>query len=772
MIFDATEKPRFSGEEIPEPVYDSVVRSLYKDRITLTIGILSTVIAAMVLWARQPGPFQIVFAGLFLTIGAVRLYDSLEFEKRNAQPMARATSLYWEKRYAVVSAIHVGLLGLWAFLGFAISSDEFVHQMSVIIMLSNLIGILGRNFASEKVVLSQTMTACLTIIFGTVLFGGLYDLVLAVLLVPLFYAIWSMSENLRRILFSEVLSGMKGRLLAHRFDVALSNVSHGLAMLDAQERILVANGRFSSLCGLGEGDITGLTLAEAVERASLEGRPAREIGLVAVLGDCLRQRRTTATRHEVPDGRVVEALYNPMAEGGVVVLEDITERMAAEKEIRTLASFDPLTHLPNRRFFAHEVNRVLGMPEGLGPCTLLFVDLDNFKDINDSLGHAIGDKLLCSIALRMRSRMSDKAMICRFGGDEFVIVVPGRQRRKEARAFAEAIIEEVAKPLNIDGHLLTIGASIGISQSPANGSEYSHLLKVADMALYDAKAQGRNRVSFYSDELGDQIRDRKSLESDLRHAIARGQLQVHYQPLVDVERSKATTCEALLRWTHPERGQIPPSVFIPIAEEIGLISALGKFVVEEATAACRNWPGDVAVAVNVSSLQFQQSDIVAVVRGALSRSGLEPKRLQIEVTESAMLDDIEKTRAVLTKLGTLGVRISLDDFGTGFSSLSYLHVLPLDKVKIDRSFIENIHDDPRSMTLLSGVCQLAAELGLAVVVEGVETDEQMRLLIEKVHVDEMQGYLFGKAMAAADIARLLDAHWGEEPRKTIAAAAS
>jgi predicted signal transduction protein with EAL and GGDEF domain len=355
----------------------------------------------------------------------------------------------------------------------------------------------------------------------------------------------------------------------------------------------------------------------------------------------------------------------------------------------------------------------------------------------------------------MRSSMPEKAMACRFGGDEFVVVVPGKLSRPDCSAFAEKLIEEISKPALIDGNQLIVGASIGIAQCPVNGNDYSQLLKVSDVALYDAKARGRGCYSFYTDELGDIIRDRRHLENELRRALDRNQLELHYQPLINLEENRITTFEALVRWNHPERGMIPPSVFIPVAEEIGFISQIGKFVLETATRQCIQWPKNISVAVNVSSLQFQQSDVCSVIGAALAKSGLSASRLEVEVTESAMLENVEETTATLKRLAATGVRISLDDFGTGFSSLSYLHTLPLDKVKIDRSFIENVQTDERSLVLLSGVTHLAHELGLSITIEGVETAEQMEILCSKVHVNEMQGYLFGRAIPANDVAELL-----------------
>ncbi len=743
--------------QLPAPVYESVVRSLYDDINTLAIGSVSMIIAPLVPYHRVGDPVQLWFSVIFGVLGIIRLIDAAMFRRASKLPSFREHLQRWEMRYVVLGAAYVGALGLWCMASIARTSDQFVHQMTVIVTISYLIGIMGRNFSSNKVVLSQTICASTPLILGAILFGDVYDLALGLFLWPMFFSIWAMSRKLRYMLFNAVLTALNNKVIADRFNVALSNVSHGMAMFDEDANFVVVNSQFSGLCGLPEGtELVGTRLDALPDKGAIVETEGGPIALREVLTRCLSEGKHAHFNHLLTDGRVIEAKYNPMeSEGGVVVLDDITERVSTENEIRKLASFDPLTHLPNRRFFVSEVNRLMGGVDGLDPCTVFFVDLDNFKDINDTLGHTVGDKLLCSVALRMRSSMPEKAMACRFGGDEFVIVVPGKTPRKQCSAFAEALIEEISKPALIDGHQLVVGASIGIAQCPVNGNDYNQLLKVSDMALYDAKARGRGCHSFYTDELGDIIRDRRHLENELRRALDRNQLELHYQPLINLDENRITTFEALLRWNHPERGMIPPSIFIPVAEEIGFITQIGKFVLETATRQCMQWPENISVAVNVSSLQFQQSDVCSVVGAALAKSGLSADRLEVEVTESAMLENVEETTATLKRLSDTGVKISLDDFGTGFSSLSYLHTLPLDKVKIDRSFIENIQTDERSLVLLSGVTHLAHELGLAITIEGVETAEQMEILCAKVHVTEMQGYLFGRAIPAGDVADLL-----------------
>jgi diguanylate cyclase (GGDEF)-like protein len=770
MDLSASKIRHIDSEKLPTPLYESVVRSLYNDQKTLLVGSLSMVIAPLVLYLRSLDTMHVWFAIALGVLGAVRILDGMEFRRAADRGLHPDDVRRWEIRYTALGAFYVATLGIWCAAGFARTSDEFVHLMTVTITISYIVGIMGRNFSSNKVVFTQTLCVGVPMMIGFVAFGNTYHTILGVFLLPLFFTIWLMSKHLRFMLFDAVLNAREHKKIADRFDVALNNVSHGMAMVDRDQRFVVANSRFPVLCGLApETSVLGSHLAELADGGAATESAHGRISLRDMLIACMANGRRLQFKHTLPDGRIIETKFNPMPEdGGVIVMEDISEQVSSENEIRMLASFDPLTHLPNRRFFMNEVNRTLGGAGGLDPCTLLFVDLDNFKDINDTLGHSAGDKLLCSVALRIRAQMPENAMACRFGGDEFVIVIPGRMRSKDCAAIAEQLIAEISRPVLVDGTSLNVGASIGIAQCPANGRDYAHLLKVADVALYDAKARGRNCVSFYTEQLGEQIQDRRQIENDLRKAVDRGQLQLHFQPLVNVRRNQISTCEALLRWQHPERGMIPPGVFIPIAEEIGVISEIGEFVLREAARQCLTWPQDVSVAVNVSSLQFRQTDVVGVVRSALAASGLSPNRLEVEVTESAMLENVAETTDTLKKLSQLGVRISLDDFGTGFSSLSYLHTLPLDKVKIDRSFIQNIENDERSMILLTGVTHLARELGLGVAVEGVEKEEQVAILKERMYVTEMQGYLFGRAVPSAEIREILENDSSARPKVRLA----
>lgn len=750
-----------SGKKLPLGIYTSVVNSLYADQAALVVGAISTFVAAIILYVRTADTMHLGFAIVLSLVGTKRIYDVKKYAKLKEKICeTRSRLIVWEDKYLFWGALYVGLLGFWCFMTSARSNDDFVLLMTISITLANLIGITGRNFGSAKVVSAQLIGAGIPLVLGSFIFGDIYHVLLGVFLVPFFFGIKMMAARLRNILLNATITANENRLIASRFDVTLNNITHGVAMVNEFEKFVVINDQFSDLVGVAHQFLSDSKLSDiSGGNISLHEVENSQRNIFSDIILCLRDGQTRRYTYVLNSKRIIEFNYYPMKEGGVILLEDVSLRVTSEAEIRTLAKFDPLTNLPNRRFFMEEINRLMVRNGELSPSALFFVDLDKFKEINDSLGHTVGDKLLNTIAIRIKGVMGSGSIICRFGGDEFVILVPGMTNKDACARFATRLKSEISKPLLLEGHQVIMGATIGISICPDDGNNADLLLKYSDAALYQAKSIGRGTYAFYSEELGESIKSRRQIEIDMRKAIDRGQFQINYQPLVNINENRINTCEALLRWNHPEHGWISPEKFIPIAEEIGFIIRLGEYVLENAVLQCLKWPPHMCVAVNVSSIQFQKSDVLQMIKDTLEKTGLEPHRLEIEITESAMLENIDSTKEVLSKLSEIGVKISLDDFGTGFSSLSYLHSLPLDKVKIDRSFIENIHSDKKSILLLEGISKLSHSLGLKVVVEGVETIDQVELLQECIQVDEVQGFLFGKALPPESLVKLLD---GEE----------
>jgi len=435
------------------------------------------------------------------------------------------------------------------------------------------------------------------------------------------------------------------------------------------------------------------------------------------------------------------------------VIEDITERKKAEEQIVHLAHHDALTGLPNRAAFNKRLTEVLDEAGALGRhAAVMCIDLDRFKEVNDVYGHAAGDALLKEVTARLQA-CAEGAFIARLGGDEFIILVTEGTQPATAQAIAERLQQSVEADLDIDGHKLRIGLSIGVALFPGDAAEATGLLNNADAALYRAKADGRGTVRFFEPEMDTQLRERRAMQQELRSAIANGQLSLHYQPLAEA-CGDIIGFEALARWNHPTRGTVPPDVFIPIAEESSLIISMGEWILREACREAASWPKPLHIAVNLSPVQFRHGDLAQVIHGILLETGLAPSRLEIEITESVLIGDFSRAVSVLRRLKSLGVRISMDDFGTGYSSLSYLQSFPFDKIKIDRAFISNVERNNQSASIVRAVIGLGRGLKVPVVAEGVETREQLDFLLQE-ECDEVQGFLLGRPRPIADYAEIL-----------------
>jgi diguanylate cyclase (GGDEF)-like protein/PAS domain S-box-containing protein len=453
------------------------------------------------------------------------------------------------------------------------------------------------------------------------------------------------------------------------------------------------------------------------------------------------------SRHLIYDGRPVILL----------ALMDITERKRAEERLSFVAQHDGLTGLPNRNLLRQRLDEVLSRTRRTGEkVALLFLDLDNFKTINDTMGHDIGDELLRNVTKRLRSSLREEDAAARLGADEFAIVQTSIVRPEEIVMFAKRLLEVVSQPYLVGGHSLMIGASIGIALAPGDGDDSEKLMKSADMALSRAKRDARGNYSFFEPGMDASAQARRRIETDLRSAIEDGILQPYYQPLIDLNDGRITGLEALVRWQHPERGMIAPSEFIPVAEETGLINAVGGSMLRRACADAAKWPDDVRVAVNLSPLQFRAGNLLSVVMDALKQSGLPAKRLELEITETLLLEKSDEVIATLHALRALGVRISMDDFGTGYSSLSYLRSFPFDKIKIDQSFVRDLGANRDAQAIVRSIISLGKGLGVTITAEGVETAAELGCLrMEGCH--EGQGFLFSKARQHDEIMQLLRA---------------
>jgi diguanylate cyclase (GGDEF)-like protein len=539
-------------------------------------------------------------------------------------------------------------------------------------------------------------------------------------------------------------------------DTVLNNMSQGVLLFDSETRLVFCNQRYIEMYGLlsdfvQPGCKLSSLLDHRIATGTFSGNPEEYIErLMAEMAE----GKTTSSVSKSSDGRVFSIVNKPLAgRGWLATHEDITERHRAQEQIAHMARHDALTDLPNRVMLRERLEHELRRVKRGESLAVLCLDLDHFKSVNDTLGHPIGDELLKIVADRLRRCIREPDTIARLGGDEFAIIMTAMTQPTDAVALSRRIRESITKPYNIGGHQIVIDVSIGISVSPADASESDELLKNADLALYGVKADGRGNYRFFEPEMDARMKARRELEMDLRRALADGEFELYYQPLVNLQSNEITGFEALLRWTHPVRGLISPAEFIPIAEETGLIVPLGEWVLRKACNETASWPEHFKIAVNLSPAQLKGRNLVPLVVNALAASGLAPARLQLEITESVLMQNTFATLNTLNQLRELGVEIALDDFGTGYSSLSYLRSFPFDKIKIDRSFINDLANGAEPLALVRAIAGLANGLSIISTAEGVETQDQLEKL-QAVGCTEMQGYLFSHARPAEEIVRL------------------
>jgi diguanylate cyclase (GGDEF)-like protein len=539
-----------------------------------------------------------------------------------------------------------------------------------------------------------------------------------------------------------------------RLDTAMNTMTQGLLLFDQDERLIVCNSRYIEMYGLSADVVKpGIHFRDIVRHRLETGSFSGDVE--AYCDDILRAvAGSRSALVETSDGRLIEISDEPVESGGwLATHEDVTERVRAEERIAHLAHYDYLTNLPNRVLMrGHLERRIAELAEGK-PFAVLYVDVDEFKGVNDSLGHEVGDSLLCQVADCLRSCVGPQDLVARLGGDEFAIVKAGTGDHGALTALVEHILGTLRVPVSFKGQEIRASASIGIAIAPEHGSSLEELLKRADIAMYAAKSNGRGTFRFFAPEFDAILEQRRRLELDLRQAIARGELEVYYQPFVDLAADTLIGCEALLRWHHPQRGVISPAEFIPVAEETGLICEIGEWVLKQACTEAANWPGPLQIAVNLSPVQFRSQTLALKVAAALSESGLAPGRLELEITETVLIHDDAEALAVLLQLRELGVRIALDDFGTGYSSLSYLHRFPFDKIKIDRSFISDIGGPQGSSAIVQAVVHMASARRMVTTAEGVETEFQ-REILRRLGCSQMQGYLFSPAIPASRLKHL------------------
>ena len=542
---------------------------------------------------------------------------------------------------------------------------------------------------------------------------------------------------------------------SQHLDNAINNMTQGLLLFDSSGRLVICNRRYIDMFGLSTDVVKpGCHLRDLIrhrqERGSFVGDVDAYCARFLDPTGSLVQDAVTST----PDGRTIRLVFKRSPDGGwAATLEDVTEGRRDQARIEHLAHYDALTNLPNRSLFQRHAEGLLLETEGR-EFAILYIDIDEFKRINDTLGHLIGDEFLQGVAERLRQSVGPEDFIARLGGDEFAILQHGIESTEDVHALVARIHQALRTPFDCHGHQFSSDASIGIAVAPRDGSDLFDLLKNADLAMYAAKAAGRRTYRFFDPAMEQQANHRRDLEADLRVALAQGAFELHYQPQVDLRSDRVTGCEALLRWRHPVRGMVSPADFVPVAEETGLIEEIGQWVLRTACAEAAAWPADVRIAVNVSPIQFRSETLSLMVAAVLSETGLDPRRLELEITEAVLIADDDAALATLNQLRALGIHIALDDFGTGYSSLQYLQRFPFDKIKIDRSFVKEVTRDSSSASIIRAVVSIAADRNMVTTAEGVETLQQ-REIVQSLGCTQMQGFLFSAARPAHEVRALL-----------------
>ena len=747
-----------SEGDLPDELYIGFVDSLLVDVSALFFSCLVAAVAELVAAYAAKNPILWGGAATQLLICAIRLYFMGLHARKRPSPSVEAARRQ-ETIYAFGAVSTIAALSVWTFVAFCVTDNGFTLFLAQITTIAYTFGMLTRSFAIYRGVNQQLVAAFAPLSAAMIVAGGWYPVLIVVAYIPLVLFMKGSANRLRANFLAVIAAQKQTSMIAKRLDMALNNMSHGLVMVDAQDRVTLTNNQILRILRLRADDVpVGADFRSILRKLMRKRIVARDE--VNRIWQALSRGRDVSdfmVPFDTIDRRAIEVTVHRMKEEGVVVVvQDVTERRNAALAIDRMARVDSVTDLPNRRCFEEELSATLrARADGGASANVLFLDLDDFKQVNDSLGHARGDKLLAAISRRLQAIVNSNDVVARWGGDEFAILQRSVKDQSQIADLAEHILREVRRPVFIDGYEVIVGASIGSASAPSDGSTSESILSNADMALYAAKGEGRGNWRPFEKSMDAKIQIRRLIELDLRAAVANDAIDVYYQPIVNVVTGRISGFEALARWNHPVRGRVSPGEFIPIIEELGLMEEFGASVLRRACLACASWPADVAVSVNLSPIQFRNGRVEQTVLDALAAAGLAPDRLDLEITESTLLDDRGSTRATLEALRALGVRISLDDFGTGYSSLSYVLAFPLDRIKIDRSFTIGLGLQERASILVESVAQMCARLGMSILVEGVETDLQLRFIERVGTIAEVQGFYYSPAVPEIEARKMI-----------------
>jgi diguanylate cyclase (GGDEF)-like protein len=757
IAFARGQETEFTSDVV---AYRSLVSFLFSSPGSLIPGVLVSILTPAICYHATGDRFFLVVTLVTILIGCLRYLTLFRYTSSDHSGDDLALTRRWDIEFTLGATTMGAVLGYNSFYALTQSTSVAAHLTVVSVNIALASGFVSRNAARPHFVLLQLTLFALPLAFGLLLASDQYYKYIGFLAVVFILNNVSIVFSVHRNLVALVQAKKTADRLSDQLhlqnltlDAAINAMPHGLAMFDENLELAVANERHYALFSLQ--DSSAYKSFAATERHLVRASAITRADALSLFHAChktLKERRATKVELVTRSGSTLIISFTPALEGGVLMLsEDATERRTSEAKIERLARFDTLTGLPNRHEFGQSLSRALeALVEGGPSFAIFYVDLDGFKRINDTLGHEIGDDLLVEVSKRLHRKRESEAIIARLGGDEFAAIhlVSGPET---ATAIAQEIAAALKEAFLLGNNTIRISASIGIALAPEHGSAPEAVLRHADIALYRAKAGGRGLTMVYDESMAAELNERLSLESDLAVAVAGSAFELHYQPIFDLATGKAVSYEALMRWPHPTRGFVPPSVFIPLAEQTGRIEQLGCFAIRQACADVAPWHEDVSVCVNVSVLQFRNPTLlIECVEAALASARLDPRRLILEITESLFIDEFDSTLATIERLKSLGVRFSLDDFGTGYSSLSNLSRLPLSIVKIDQSLAKDITFNTTSYAVVEAVCSLAKRIDMIVVVEGIETSAQMHA-IQSIGADRGQGWLFGKPEPARRI---------------------
>ncbi len=742
---------------MPALDYVSIVSSLFKDKLALSVGTLVSAFASAVAGFSAQAPVLYVFSVLFVLMAIWRSRQADQFRAQNIGSEDAGGAEYWEMQATLSGGAAAIIFGVWCFVSLVFVRDEFAILCSLLTSMAAMVGIVARNYGLDRLVTLQLILLGVPMCLGLVIDGDILHIFLAGMFIPMMVSYRTLARDVRNVLLSAVRDRVEVSRLAEELDGALSTMSHGLLMLDENLQIVVVNDQMQEmLCGNIDYQCLGKNFSDLIQISDRRGQLTQLAG--QRLASAVANIGESKLVLQLLDGRHCEMSINRSDRQTVLVMEDITERMQSENRIKFMARFDPATNLPNRAYFSEQVSSRLRIIQQSGyesNVGLLVLDIDDFKHINDTFGHPVGDRVLTMLARRLRQAFDSNVMVGRFGGDEFVAFFDQNVHMEQTRHIVEHLLDTLAEPFTLDQQNFEIGTSAGLVISSSEECSLETLLQRADLALYRSKANGKGIRTVYTSDMCVAYRNKQIMKSALLVAIENDDLQLAYQPVIDMGTRKVVGCEALARWHDRELGIVPPSVFVPLAEEMGIISQITDWALHTATLECAKWPDNIGVAVNISAWDFRGENVQEMVFSALAQSGLSADRLEIEVTESVLVEELETASKALEELATHGVGIALDDFGTGYSSLGYLHNLPFTKLKIDRTFTMNVTNDPTAKQLMRNIAVLGRDLNMKVTVEGVETQEQLDVVAGLELVDLVQGYLFGAPVPQSEIYSLI-----------------